>query len=287
MWNRLKGEPGDCLRADGAEAVLGRLGTLQVRLARSAKDVRAAQRLRYRVFYEERGTKPRATARLLRRDVDRFDAICDHLLVVDHAPNARGRRGEPRTVGAYRLLRQEVAARHGGFYSEGEFAVGEMIRRHPHLRFLELGRSCVLKDYRDRRTLELLWHGVWSYALAHRIDVMFGCASFEGVDPDRLALPLSFLHRHATARDEWRARALPHRFVAMDRLPSQRVDPKAALRDLPPLIKGYLRLGAMVGDGAVVDRQFGTTDVLIILPVARINPRYVQHFGAGAERHAA
>ena len=123
--------------------------------------------------------------------------------------------------------------------------------------------------------------------LEHRIDVMIGCASLEGTDPDRLALPLSFLHHYARAPEPWRTAALARRYIELNRMPKAAVSPKAALALLPPLIKGYLRLGAFVGDGAVVDRQFGTTDVLIILPVSAINARYVDHFGPGAERHAA
>jgi putative hemolysin len=135
--------------------------------------------------------------------------------------------------------------------------------------------------------VELLWHGIWTYVLHHRIDVMFGCASFAGTDPDALALPLSFLHHHARAPEDWRVAALPRLAVPMDRLPRDSVDPKLAIRQLPPLLKGYLRVGATFGDGAVIDRQFGTTDVLVILPVSAINPRYVEHFGVDASRHAA
>ena len=266
---------------------LGKLGTLDIRLAQTAKDVRRAQKLRYRVFYQEMAAIADARTRLARRDVDAFDTICDHLLVRDHEPNERGLRRRPRIVGTYRLLRQQTAEGAGGFYSENEFSIRELVPRHPGLRFLELGRSCVLAPYRNKRTVELLWHGIWSYVLEHRIDVMFGCASLEGTDPDKLALQLSFLHHFARAPDAWRASALPHRHVEMNRMPKAAVDPKAALRELPPLIKGYLRLGACIGDGAVIDRQFGTTDVLIVLPVAGINARYVQHFGPGAERHAA
>jgi L-ornithine Nalpha-acyltransferase len=264
---------------------LGRLGALEVRLARSAAEIRRAQKLRYRVFYREMSAVPDATSFLSRRDVDPFDAVCDHLLVVDHgAPRLRK---TPPVVGTYRLLRQEVADRQSGFYSAGEFDVDVLVSRHSGLRFLELGRSCVLAPYRNKRTLELLWHGIWTYVLAHRIDVMIGCASLEGTDPDRLALPLSFLHHYARAPEAWRAAALPGRYVDLDRMPKSAVNPKTALQSLPPLIKGYLRIGAFVGDGAVVDRQFGTTDVLIVLPVAGINSRYVEHFGPGAERHAA
>jgi putative hemolysin len=135
--------------------------------------------------------------------------------------------------------------------------------------------------------VELLWHGIWTYVLHHRIDVMFGCASLEGTDPQQLAVPLSFLHHHARAAGPWRVEAHAGRCTAMDFLAKEFVDPKAALKALPPLIKGYLRVGATFGDGAVVDRQFGTTDVLVVLPVSAINPRYIDHFGPTADRHAA
>jgi len=269
---------------------LGRLGSLEVRLARSGADVRAAQRLRYRVFYEEMSAIPNAVAVFQKRDFDDFDPICDHVLVLDHDAPVRqfGRKPKPGVVGTYRLLRQEIADRHHGFYTAGEFEIERLIeRKSPGLRFLELGRSCVLKPYRNKRTVELLWHGVWSYILMHRMDVMVGCASLEGTDPDRLALPLSFLHHHALAPEEWRVRALPERYVSMDRMPREAVDMRAALAALPPLIKGYLRIGASVGEGAVVDRQFGTTDVLMVLPVERISERYIQYFGADASRHAS
>ncbi|HSI42665.1 MAG TPA: GNAT family N-acetyltransferase [Xanthobacteraceae bacterium] len=272
----------------GTAAPLGRIGALEVRLARSAADVRRAQKLRFKVFYEEMSAVPGAAERLTRRDVDAFDAICDHLLVLDHgAPRTGLGRREPAVVGTYRLLRQDVAERHGGFYTAGEFDIAPLIARHPGKRFLELGRSCVLPAYRTKRTVELLWHGIWAYVLAHRIDVLFGCASLEGTDPAALARPLGFLHHFAPAEPEWQARALPGRLSRMDALSRDAIDPKAALGELPPLIKGYLRIGAQIGEGAVVDRQFGTTDVLIILPVSRISPRYVGHFGANAERHAA
>jgi putative hemolysin len=264
---------------------LGRIGALEVRLARRANEIRQAQKLRYRVFYQEMSAIADATTLIARRDVDPFDAICDHLFVIDHA--AKARKHKPKVVGTYRLLRQDVAERHGGFYSASEFDVGALIAQHGDKKFVELGRSCVLPPYRNKRTVELLWHGIWAYVLQHRLDVLIGCASLEGTDPDRLALPLSFLHHFARAPEPWRAQALPRRYVEMNRMPKPAIDCKAALHVLPPLIKGYLRLGASIGDGAVVDRQFGTTDVLIILPVAAISARYIEHFGAGADRHAA
>jgi len=266
---------------------LGRLGSLDISMARGARDVRRAQKLRYRVFYQEMAAIPDAAMRRARRDIDAFDTICDHLLVRDHQPERAAGARKRKVVATCRLLRQDAAAHHGGFYTEGEFELAALIARHPQARFLELGRSCVVAAYRHKRTVELLWHGIWAYVLKHRVDAMFGCASLEGTDPDQLALPLSFLHHFATAPERWRVRAVPSRHVEMNRMPKAAVDTKAAVRELPPLIKGYLRLGAFVGDGAVIDYQFGTTDILIVLPVAGISARYVQHFGPGAERHAA
>jgi putative hemolysin len=269
-------------------APLGRLGDLEVRLAASAAEVRRAQTLRYHVFYEEMSATPNLRTGMLRRDADPFDLFCDHLLVLDHANLRRPLlRARPEIVGTYRLLRQEVAERHGGFYTAGEYEIGALIARKPHLRFLELGRSCVLEPYRNKRTVELLWHGIWAYVLMHGMDVMIGCASLEGTDPDRLAVPLSFLHHTARAPEDWRVKAQDERAVEMNRMPLSAIDQRAALRALPPLVKGYLRLGAHVGDGAVIDRQFGTTDVCIILPVTAINSRYVGHYGPSATRYAA
>jgi putative hemolysin len=181
-------------------------------------------------------------------------------------------------VGTYRLLRQEVAEANGGFYTQGEFDIAPLIRAHPKLRFLELGRSCVLRPFRTKPVVELLWQGIWNYVRSHDVHVMLGCASLEGTDPDHHAPALSFLAT-AAAPAEWNVRALPAHAIDMKRIPVSEIDPRRALKDLPPLIKGYLRLGCYIGEGAVIDQQFNTIDVLIILPVSAINARYFAHFG--------
>jgi L-ornithine Nalpha-acyltransferase len=263
----------------------GRIGALEVRLAHKKKDVRRAQRLRYKVFYEEMSATPDALTMLSRRDEDPYDPVFDHLLVLDHgiAEASRGWR-RPQVVGTYRLLRQDVADRYDGFYTQREYDVERLIRaKGPRYAFMELGRSCVLKPYRNRRTVELLWQGIWSYVREHGVDVMFGCASFEGTDPKRHAEALSFLYHSALAPGDWRVRAHERLHVDMNMMPIEAVDARVAVKALPPLIKGYLRLGAFVGDGAVIDRQFGTTDVLVILPVEGIRTRYFSHFGAPDE----
>lgn len=264
--------------------VYGRIGPLEVRLASKRGEIRRAQRLRYHVFYEEMSATPGALALLSRRDEDSYDGIFDHLLVLDRGDPNDGRRWRrSKVVGTYRVLRQEVADLYDGFYTQEEYDIASLIRSKPDYTFMELGRSCVLKPYRNRRTVELLWQGIWSYVREHNVDVMVGCASFEGIDPSAHAEALSFLHHTARAPEEWRVRAHPHLHVDMNVMPAEAIRPRAVLKSLPPLIKGYLRLGAYIGDGAVIDHQFGTTDVLIVLPVEAIQSRYFAHFGAPDE----
>jgi L-ornithine Nalpha-acyltransferase len=268
--------------------IYGRIGDLQVQLASTASEIRRAQRLRYEVFYEEMSAEPTAVAAMRRRDKDRYDAICDHLLVVDTSTDSRNGQiwvptRRPRVVGTYRILRQEKAQHSLGFYTASEYDIAPMLAAHPRAKFMELGRSCVLKPYRTKRSVELLWHGLWTYVREHKVDVMIGCASFEGTDPQEHAMALSFLHHYAQAPAEWHCKARRHLLQPMNLLSKEQVNVKAALKTLPPLIKGYLRLGAFTGEGAVIDRQFGTTDVLIILPVSKIDPRYFEHFGAPDE----
>jgi L-ornithine Nalpha-acyltransferase len=254
----------------------GLIGSLRVKLAETPCEVDAAIALRSGVF---RQLMPAGAS----SDRDRFDAVCDHLLVLDEAlpgPAAQ------RAVGTYRLLRSEAAMLSGGFYSECEFEVSALIKRHPGRRFLELGRSCVLPAYRSKRTAELLWQGIWDYCRAHAIDVMFGCASFAGTAPARHALPLSFLYHHARACGEWAVEPVSKLAVLTDLVPAEAIASRPALAAMPPLVKGYLRLGAKFSDRAVIDPDFGTTDVLVILRTEDISARHLNHYGQDADRFA-
>jgi L-ornithine Nalpha-acyltransferase len=253
-----------------------------VRLSRSAREVAIAQALRFQVFYEERNAVADAISSAPGLDADRYDAFCEHLIVVrlstdmdDH----QFRVSDGEVVGTYRLLRQSVATENGGFYTQGEFDVAPLLAAKPNLNFLELGRSCVRKPYRTKPVVELLWQGIWNYVRSYRLDVMIGCASLEGASPRQHEATLNFLATQCAAPAEWNVRALPERYVAMKSAAGKTFDNKSVLKALPPLIKGYLRLGCYIGEGAVVDSQFNTTDVLVILPVANINPRYFAHFG--------
>ncbi len=271
-------EPGSLVGRLEQWPVLATAGALEVRLAETDSEVEQAQKLRYRVFYEEMSAVPSPQMRDEKRDFDKFDDVCDHLLVVDRA--ASGEDGQPLVVGTYRLTRDVDAARAGGFYTAGEFDMSKMLAGYEGKRLLELGRSCVLKAYRSRTTtMQLLWKGLVAYNARFSIDLMFGCASFATTDPEALALALSYMHHFHPIPAGMEVKARPELYVPMNRMAKDAIDPKEGLRALPPLLKGYVRAGACIGDGAVIDRQFGTTDVFIYFPMTNIDPRYRSRFG--------
>jgi putative hemolysin len=263
--------------------VLGRYGTFEILLATTKKEVRKAQRLRYKVFFQEGHAVAPPGAALVRRDLCRFDKICDHLLIIDAAARNSFGRVKPKVVGTYRLLHGEVAAQHGGFYSQGEFDIAPLLARHVDKRFLELGRSCVHPKYRSKRVIELLWRGLWIYAKHHKIDVLVGCASLSGTNPLALALPLSFLHHRAAAEAEWQVHPREGRGVPMAILDKAALDARKGIAALPPLLKAYVRIGAKFATGAVIDESYGTIDVFTIMPIAEIEARYIAYFGTPSE----
>jgi putative hemolysin len=234
-----------------------------VHLANTLQQQRAVQRLRYDVFVRELGAAGPLVDHTEELEQDRFDPFADHM-VVRHDPS-------DRIVGAYRLLRSDQAARAGQFYSESEYDLSRL--RATGRPLLELGRSCIHKDFRTGLAMHRLWTGLASYIAAHRIEILFGVASFHGIDPAPLAGPLSLLHHRHLAPPALRVRARADAFQRMDLIPKAELDRRAAILQTPALIKAYLRLGGCVGEGAYVDRAFNTTDVCLILDVATMNPR--------------
>jgi putative hemolysin len=251
------------------------INDFEVRLAESAAELDAVQALRFDIFYGDMGATPSAETSALRRDVDGLDDICDHLLVIDRARS----NGKPHIVGTYRLLRRSVAERHDGFYSASEFDLSALDQYPGEI--LELGRSCVAPDYRGRAVMQILWRGIADYVSQHGIGLMFGCASFPGTDPAMFAPALSLLHADCLAPEQWRPRALEDRYVAMDILNRKTLNERRTLASMPPLLKGYLRLGGVVGDGAVIDYQFGTTDVCLLVETEKVTEKYFRHYTPG------
>lgn len=241
-----------------------------IRLARTPEDIRAVQRLRYHVFYEENGAKATPEIEKARRDFDEFDDLADHLIVEICED------GVPEIVGTYRLLRSDMAAQIGRYYTQSEYDISPLINSRMSL--LELGRSCVLEPYRTRPILQMLWQGIAEYISVHNIDLMFGCASFQGTDIKVLEKPLSYLHHFHPCPAHLKPRALDDRYVDMNILDDKNVNPREIFSAMPPLIKGYLRVGATIGDGAVIDHDFNTTDICVVVQTHLITDRYRKHY---------
>ncbi|CAM9092416.1 unnamed protein product [Phaeothamnion confervicola] len=244
------------------------------RLADDPSEIRAVQRLRYEVFYEEMGAKADLAQQAQRRDINCFDAVCDHLMVVDTAMTDE--YGDPLVVGTYRLIRRSRLPEGHDFYSEAEFDL-RAIKRFPG-EILELSRSCVHREYRNRAVLDMLWRGLGNYITAYQIEIMFGCASFPGTDPEQIADALTFLHSRHLAPEPLRPLALPGQYVAMQRRCESVLDKRDAIRQMPPLVRGYVGAGAFVGDGAVIDTEFNTVDVCVMVMTEQLRKSYARRY---------
>jgi putative hemolysin len=254
-------------------------GNLAVRIARSKKEVEAAQALRYRIFYDEMGGVPSEEMRALGRDFDRFDPYCDHLLVLDYDIPA----SEDQIVGTYRLLRRSQMQDLESFYTEDEFDISAIKDEEGEI--LELGRSCVAANYRNRAVMQLLWRGIAAYVVMHDVKLMFGCASFFGIDVAEHALPLSYLYHYHLAPAEIRPVAVPKHYVEMHLMSKENIDVKEAFSCLPALIKGYLRLNGYIGLGAVIDPHFNTVDVGIVVKTDLITDKYAQRYSTVSDKN--
>ncbi|MGC1503618.1 MAG: GNAT family N-acyltransferase [Sulfitobacter sp.] len=240
-----------------------------VRLAQTREDLCAAQRLRFDVFVRELGGAGPMVDHVAGLERDAMDAFCDHLLLIDRQNDA--------VVGVYRLLRPEQAANAGQYYCASEYDLGPLLRSNRRL--LELGRSCVHPDYRGGMALHHLWSALARYVALHKIDLLFGVASFQGTDVQALAAPLSLLHQRHLAPPDLRVRALEGAYQDMNLIDQHQLDRKAAMLQIPSLIKAYLRLGGYVGEGAFVDHAFNTVDVCLIMDTARLSQRQARIYG--------
>lgn len=244
-------------------------GHFTLRLARDLRDLTAAQRLRYRVFVEELGADGPMVDHDARLEQDGFDALFDHLLLID---TRRDAAALDDVVGVCRLLPGAALMPGERYYSEGEFDLSGL--RATGREMLELGRSCVHPAYRGGSAMLHMWNFLANYVLSRGIEVMFGAASFPGTDTALLAQPLAYLHHNHRAPESLRVRAIGPSAQCMDQVAAGSVDRRAAMLRTPALIKAYLRLGGFVGDGAFVDRAFNTTDVCLVMDTAQMSQRH-------------
>lgn len=249
---------------------------LIVRLAQDARDLRAAQRLRYRVFVQELHADGPMVDHGAQLECDEFDGLFDHMLLIDRRRDAAALED---VVGVYRLLPSDRVGPQGRFYSESEFDLS--VLKASGRRLLELGRSCVHPDHRRGAAMVLLWNALADYVLERGIEVLFGAASFPGIDVARLEQPLSWLHHNHLAPEALRVGAHAAGRQRMDLLPPDRIDARAAQAATPALIKAYLRLGGFVGAGAWIDRAFNTTDVCLVMDTAQMSARHKEYYTRG------
>ncbi|MDG1707129.1 MAG: GNAT family N-acyltransferase [Emcibacteraceae bacterium] len=253
-------------------------GDIEVRLATSMQEIIAGQKLRYQVFFDEMGAKPSAVVKAEKRDFDDFDDICDHLVAIDNSKS-----GDECVVATYRLLREEKIEGMDDFYSTCEFDLSNLYNDHFRTlmgdrQLLELGRSCVKQEYRTNAVMHLMWKFIARYIEKHKIAYLFGCASLPGTDQKELEGQLSYLYHYHKTPDEYTVKPLPGVGQEMNYFPKDDLEKREARRALAPLVKGYLNLGCYIGDGAVIDKHFGTTDVFILLPIDRLEKRYLSLF---------
>ena len=247
-----------------------------LRLATNDDDLFAAQRLRYDVFVKELGGDGALVDHDRQLEVDKYDPFFDHLLLLDQS---RGDTVLKQIVGVYRLLRDDQMPKIGQFYTESEYDLS--VLKSSGRKLLELGRSCLHKDYRGGTAMYVLWNGLAEYVTQHGIEILFGTASFHGTDPDALAAPLSLLHHRHLAPAELRVRALTQHFTELNRIAEDDIDRRAAMVAVPALIKGYLRLGGFVGEGAFVDQAFNTTDVCLVMDTKRLSETQKKIYSRG------
>lgn len=238
----------------------------QTRLASTEADLRAAQRLRYDVFVRELGGGGAGVDHEAGLEADIFDPVYDHLLLEDQS------RPDDPVVGVYRLMPGSRVAEIGTFYTEGEYDIAPLRKGGREL--LELGRSCLHRDYRGGTALAEMWRALAAYVVERNIEILFGVASFHGTDVEKLGQPLSHLYDRHLAPEDLRVTALSENARRMDIIAPDQIDRLAAVKAIPALIKGYLRLGGFVGDGAFIDHAFNTTDVCLVIDVNRMSEKH-------------
>lgn len=249
----------------------------ELKLASSEEDIRAAQHLRYQVFVHELGGQGDMVDHEAKLERDIYDPHFDHLMLLD---TSRGESVKEQVVGVYRLLRDDMMPKIGRYYTEGEYDL--TVLKESGRKLMELGRSCLHADYRGGAAMYLLWNGLADYVHKHGVEILFGTASFHGTNIEELKESLSVLYHRHLAPENLRVRAVENHYQNMNLSDEADVDRLRAMRNVPALIKGYLRLGGFIGDGAFVDHDFNTTDVCLVMDTAKLNATQRNIYTRGA-----
>ena len=249
-------------------------GDFIIKLVDNKSELKKAQALRYSVFYKEKKARPTFPKKMMRLDYDKIDKFADHLIVID-----KKRKGmKNKIVGTYRLIRGNVASHFGGFYTSSEFDLTNILNSYNHKQILELGRSCVHKDYRNGAIMNLLWKAIAEYIKLYDIKVLLGCASFQGTNVQKLSKELSYLRSNFSLPDEISVKSLVNSNYPVYNRNNLNESGLRIFVKLPPLIKGYLRVGGRVSDGFFIDYAFNTIDLCIVVQTKNIDKKYKNKF---------
>ena len=250
------------------------VGNLIIKLAETSSEIRDAQSLRYSVFYKEKNAKSTLSNKMLRLDYDKVDCFADHLIVID---KNRG-KFQNKIIGTYRLVRGDLAFRYGGFYTSTEFDLSNIFQLYKNNEILELGRSCVHKNYRNGKTMKLLWKAIANYVTLYDIKILLGCASFPGTNVRNFEDQLSFLKRNYSLQSELSVSSLDSNIYPINSSKNINVSDIELFIKLPPLIKGYLRVGGKVSKQCFVDYNFNTIDLCVVVLTKNIDNKYKKTF---------
>ena len=245
-----------------------------VKIADKKSELKKAQALRYSVFYNEKKAIPTISKKLLRLDYDNVDKFADHLIVLDN-----NRKGiENKIVGTYRLTRGDIAVHFGGFYTSAEFDLSKILNSYNHNQILELGRSCVHQDYRNGTIMNLLWRAIAEYIKLYDIKILLGCASFHGTNVMKYTNELSYLRKNFSLPDKLSVKSLDTKIYPSYTEINSNINDLRTFVKLPPLIKGYLRIGGKVSYDCFVDYKFNTIDLCVIVNTHNIDKKYKKKY---------
>ena len=249
-------------------------GDFVIKLAEKKSELKKAQSLRYSVFFKEKKAVPSLVKRIVELDYDKVDKFADHIIVIDKATKDI----KNKIVGTYRLIRGDVGVRFGGLYTSSEFNLSNILNSYNHNQILELGRSCVHKDYRNGSTVNLLWKAIAEYVKLYDIKILLGCASFPGTDVNKFSKELSYLRENFSLPNDLSVLSLDNNIYETDSSNNTNVNNLRTFAKLPPLLKGYLRVGGKVSDSCYVDYNFNTIDLCVVVKTSSINKKYKKKF---------
>ena len=250
-------------------------GRFILKIAETSEELHDEQRLRYKVFVEEMGANVADDCHASRMEYDKFDQDFDHLILID----SLNRNTAENVVGVYRLMLNTSVSKNRGFYSSSEYNLDKLIKADRKI--LELGRSCIDKQHRGGVALHMMWNGLAQYVIDNNVEVLFGVASFHGVDINLINHALSYLHYNHLAPVELRPIAIGENKIDMNILNKSDVEKMSALKQIPPLIKAYIRLGGFIGFGASVDVDFNSIDVCLVMDTKNMSEKYKKFYSQG------